>query len=197
MAACYNGSMLHNQVVFGLLTIAIGVVSYSIYFRSMFRGKTRPDPYSWLIWGILAGITFFAQINEGGGPGTWATAFTAVVCMLIASVAYLRHQGRLKRIDEFSLLGAFIAIIAWQLTENPLWAVVLAVVVGVIGFVPTFQKALRDPDQETAMTYLLNGTKFGVAIFALQSLNPVTLLYPVALVCMNIALAATIALKRS
>lgn len=188
--------MPDSKVIFGLLTIAIGIVSYFIYFFSIFKGKVKPDPYSWLIWGILATIVFFAQTRNGGGPGAWSTGFTAVVCFVIAIVAYIRYEKRVKKVDVVSLIGAFIAVAAWWLTENPLWAVILAITIGAIGFVPTFYKALSRPKEEPATTYSLNALKFGMAIFALGSLSPITWLYPAALVVMNVALVVTILVRR-
>jgi hypothetical protein len=187
---------LDDKTLLGILTIIIGILSYILYFFGIFEGKTKPDPYSWLIWGVLATIAFFAQSASGGGPGAWATALTAAVCLIIAMISYARYEGKIKKVDIVSLVGALLAIIAWRLTEDPLWAVVMAIVIGGIGFIPTFQKIFRKPREETATTYLLNGIKFGVALLALGSLTPVTWLYPAALAFMNVSLAATIFLRR-
>ncbi|OGY98651.1 MAG: hypothetical protein A2855_01310 [Candidatus Liptonbacteria bacterium RIFCSPHIGHO2_01_FULL_57_28] len=187
---------MDGKILLGLLTIGIGIISYVLYFFGIFRGRTKPDPYSWLIWGVLASIVFFAQIGSGGGPGAWATAFTAAVCLLIAAIAYARYQGKMKKVDLFSLIGAVVAIAVWRLTADPLWAVILAIIIGAIGFIPTFYKIFSRPAEETAATYSLNALKFGVALFALGSLSPVTWLYPAALVVMNVSLAATILLRR-
>ncbi len=188
--------MPDHKTLLGLLTLAIGVVSYSFYFRSIFRGKTRPDPYSWLIWGVLATITFFAQNADGGGAGAWATALTAIMCYLISFVTYRRHTGTLKPIDIASLIGAGVGVVLWYFTKDPLWTVCIAVAIGVIGFVPTFVKTLSYPTEEPAVTFLLNACKFGIALLALGQFTPVTALYPAALVVMNVGLAATILVKR-
>jgi uncharacterized membrane protein HdeD (DUF308 family) len=79
-----------DKVVLGYITLIIGVISYSFYFRNISRGKTRPEAFSWLIWSILAFITFFAQRAGNGGPGSWATLLTAVVCLIIS----LSHSRR-------------------------------------------------------------------------------------------------------
>ena len=185
------------KVVLGILTIAIGILSYSVYFRDVFRGKTRPDAFSWLIWGVLASVIFFAQSATHGGPGAWATAFTAIVCYLIAITAYIRGDGRIKLIDAISLIGAAIGVCLWYYTSDPLYTVLCAVGVGALGFVPTFRKAFKKPQEETTITYFLNGLKFAVAIIALESFTPVTWLYPGALVVLNMSLASMLYLRRS
>ncbi len=184
------------KILLGIFTILIGVTSYSFYFRNLLKGKTKPDAFSWFIWGVLAAIIFFAQSAKGGGAGTWATAFTAIVCFLIAVIAYSRGYGRIKVIDGISLIGAALGVILWYYTKDPLFAVLLAITVGAMGFVPVFRKAFDKPHEETAITYLLNGFKFAMAILALESFTPVTWLYPAALTFLNISLAMTLFLRR-
>lgn len=188
--------IIDYKIGLGIITILIGIVSYSFYFRDIFNGRTRPEGYSWLIWSVLAAITFFAQITNGGGAGAWATAFTSAACFIIAVVTFSRGGEHIKLIDKISLAGAAIAIGLWYLTKDPLLGVFLAISVGALGFVPTFRKVFKNPNEETAITYLLNACKFVLAIFALKSLTPVTWLYPMSLIFMNVSLAATIFLKR-
>jgi hypothetical protein len=191
-----KSSMADYKVLLGVCTILIGLVSYTFYFRDVFKGKTKPDAFSWLIWGILASVMFFAQSAEGGGPGTWATAFTGVVCYVIACVAFVRRSGRLKTIDTISFIGAGLGVGLWYYTHDPLLTVLLLIAIGAMGFVPTFQKAFEKPNEETAITFFLNGCKFALAFLALESFTPVTWLYPVSLTCLNISLAAMIVWKR-
>jgi hypothetical protein len=184
------------KILLGVLTILIGVVSYSFYFRDLLRGRTKPDAFSWLIWGVLASVIFFAQSAKDGGPGTWATAFTAVVCFLIAATAFFRGKSRLKTIDTLSLIAAAVGVALWYYTNNPLFTVLLSVGIGAVGFVPTFRKAFDRPREETAITYFLNGLKFLIAILALDSFTLVTWLYPAALVFLNMSLAAMLYWKK-
>lgn len=188
--------MPQKEIIFGLATIIIGVISYALYFRGIIRGRIRPDPFSWLIWGVLAAIAFFAQLARGGGPGTWATALTALACLAIAVFSYANHDGRPKSVDILSLLGAAVGLAAWYFTQDPLWAVIFTIIVGALGFVPTFAKSFYKPSQEAGFTYLLNACKFVLAIFALQSLNLTTVLYPAAMAAMNFAFVGMLAFHR-
>ena len=180
----------------GILTLVIGLISYSLYFRAIFSGKVKPDPYSWLIWGALAGITFFAQVSKGGGAGTWATALTAIICIVIAAVAFYRGDGHAKLIDWVSIGGALIGLILWDYTRNPLAAVELVIIIGALGFVPIFRQAFYKPQEEPTVTFALNGLKFGIALFAMGSLDPVTWLYPAAMTVMNGSLVTILILRK-
>lgn len=188
--------MYDYKTLIGILTLLIGVISYSFYFRGISRGEIKPEAYSWLIWSLLAAITFFAQITSGGGAGAWATALTAVVCLLIAIVTFKLGLGRLKKIDLVGLSGVLLALSLWYYTSNPLHAVILVIIIGVLGFVPTLEKAFTKPYEESAFTAALNASKFGLAIFALDNFNAVTYLYPTAMIMMGITLSALLLVRR-
>jgi hypothetical protein len=188
--------MLDSKTIFGLLTLPIGVISYVNYFVSIFKGRTKPEAFSWLIWSVLASITFFAQIAEGAGAGAWATGFTALVCLLISLTAFFKTRNKIKVIDWISMIGALSGLILWRYTSQPLVAVIFVVIVGIIGFVPTFIKIFVNPAEETALTYFLNAVKFVFALLATNSFNFVTALYPSALVFMNIFLVSAILFRR-
>jgi len=189
--------MLNYRTILGIIAIIVGVISYSFYFRDIFRGKTKPEAFSWLIWSLLAGITFFAQLSENAGPGAWPTAFTAVVCLVISLTVFFRkNSGGKKILDYASLSGALISIGIWKYTLNAMIAVVLVIIIGAFGFIPTFKKAFDKPTEETLLTYFLNGIKFALAFAALNSYSPITWLYPIAMVVMNFSLAAIIFWRR-
>lgn len=188
--------MFATKTLLGILTIVIGLVSYSLYFKDIFKAKNKPDAFSWLIWGVLACIAFFAQISEGGGPGTWVTAFTAIMCFAISATAFLKNYGHLKTHDAINLFGAGVGLCLWYYTNNPLFAVIIILSVGGIGFFSTYQKAYKEPAYETASTYALNALKFAVAFLALDSINLVTALYPAGMIIMNTQLAGMIFLRR-
>ena len=53
--------MDYHAVIGGAATV-IGVVGYVPYFRDIFRGTTKPHPFSWFLWALLAGIAFAAAV---------------------------------------------------------------------------------------------------------------------------------------
>lgn len=188
--------MFEMAQILGVIAVAIGLYGYVPYFRDIFKGKTKPHAFSWLIWGILTGIGFLAQVFDNGGPGAWVTGVTAFVCIMIFLLALSRGEKNITKSDWWCLLGAFLAIGLWLITDDPLIAVVLITVIDALGFIPTFRKSYHRPDQETAVTYVLSGVKFIVAIAALSNFSLVTVLYPLSLVLMNGLFVAMLYIRR-
>lgn len=179
-----------------VLAILIGFAAYAGYFRDIFRGTTKPHPFSWFVWGLLTVIVFFAQVTEGAGAGAWVTAVTALVCFVISSFGLREGLKNITAIDWICFISAIAAVILWQLTDNPLSAVIIVTLADMLAFVPTVRKAYGKPDEETAITFGLNGLKFIVALAALQTLSLTTVLYPASWVIANLAFVLMLLIRR-
>lgn len=173
------------KIFLGGLAIIVGLVGYAPYLRDLFKRKTRPHAFSWFAWGVLETTAFFAQISKGAGWGALITAFSAVVALFVAGVAFKRKDTEIKKVDWVALGGALIGIILWRLTHNPLLAVIFVTIADALAFIPTFRKSYHHPHQETLIEYALSAIKWSIALFALQSFNLTTWLYPASLIITN------------
>lgn len=177
--------MVEIKIILGTIAVIIALIGYVPYFRDIFRGKTKPHAYSWLVWGILTGIGFFGQILNKGGAGAWVTGITALICFTIFFFALKKGERNITFSDKLTLFGAFIAMLSWYLTSNPLSALILVIITDALGFFPTFRKSYHKPKEETMLTFFLNGLKFAIALFALETYSLNTYLYPVYLILAN------------
>ncbi len=187
--------MINYKVVLGSLSVAVALAGYIPYIWNMIRGKTKPHAFSWLVWALLEGITFFAQISKGSGAGAWVTGVGAMIAGGVAVAAFINKDKEITVLDWTALSGAGIGIILWQVTKNPLTAVISVTIADALGFIPTFRKGYHKPDEETVLEYFLSTVKYTISIFALQSYSLTTWLYPASLILTN-SLFVTMALVR-
>lgn len=180
----------------GAAAIIVAVISYIPYFRDIFRGKTKPHAFSWLVWGILNAIAFAGQLHDKAGAGAWAVGFTAVVLFVIFGLALARGERNIRPFDWYCLLGAGIALLFWLLTSDPLFSVVLITAIDAFGFLPTFRKAYQKPHQETAVTFTLSTLKYLLVLITLEHYTVVTMLFPLSLVIMNGLFVIMLAVRR-
>jgi hypothetical protein len=167
------------KLLFGILSIIPGVIAYTLYFRNMFAGKTKPHAFSWLIWGLLAGNGFFAQISAHAGIGSWATGMTSVACLLIFAIAIFRGDTKLTRLDWTLLLLALASFGLLFVIEDKTIALCVTLFATLLGFTMTLKKAWVKPHEEAVVSFALNALKFLPAIFALQTYSFLTVAYPV------------------
>lgn len=173
------------KIFLGYLAVIIGIISYIPYITNIFRGKTKPHAFSWLVWSILTGIAFAVQAVENGGAGAWVTGVTSLACMVIFILALFKENIKFSFFDWSSLVVAFTAIILWKITNNPVAAVILVTLAYAFGFFPTFRKAYLKPYEETVITFIFSSLKFLLSIIALTSFSIATGFYPVSLVLIN------------
>ncbi|MCR4328632.1 MAG: hypothetical protein NUV53_03905 [Patescibacteria group bacterium] len=183
------------HAVLGLIAVAIGIIGYVPYYRDIFRGTTKPHPFTWLGFAILNGITFVAQVVTGGGPGAWVTAITTIATLGIAILAFTRGEKNITIFDWICFIGALIGIVLWRLTSDPLWAVVIVTVADLLAFAPTYRKAFLRPQEETVTLYMMSVFKYAISIFALTTLSLTTVFFPVAIVLANVGIVFVLIIR--
>ena len=169
----------------GLSATILALISYIPYFRDLLRGRTKPHAFSWLIWALLTGIGFAGQIADGAGPGSWVTGITAVICSVIFVAAILRGERDITIFDWWCLFTSLLTIPLWIICDTPLWSMILISIIDAVGYLPTFRKSWKKPLEETLITYFISAVKFLIALFALENLSVITVMYPASLVIMN------------
>ena len=174
-----------DKAVIGSIAAAVGILNYIPYIWSILKGKMRPHAFSWLVWGVLTGIAFAAQVTGNGGAGAWVTGTTAIGCFVIFLLALFKGQRAFPLFDWLSLAGAFLAMAVWWLTKNPLGAVLLVSLVDFLGFLPTFRKGWEKPFEDSTLLFGVGALKFVIGIFALDTFDLITGFYPLLLIVLN------------
>ena len=177
--------LLEYQIVLGILATAIGLAGYIPYFKDLIKKEIKPHAFSWLIWGILQTVVFFASTSKGGGAGAWVIGAPALLNMIIFVIALFRGEKEITKLDKASLIVALFGIGLWVITTSPVWSVIILTGVDIVGFVPTFRKAYKRPKEEAVSVFALSSIAFGVSLFAIGMLNITTVLYPASLTLSN------------
>lgn len=178
-------TIMDYKLILGIITVVIAFISYIPYFRDIFKGKTKPHAFSWLVWSVLTGIGFVGQVADNGGAGTWVTGVSALICIIVFFLALFKGEKEITRTDWLSLFGAGIAILLWIVVDQPIISIILITLIDALGFAPTFRKSFHKPQEETVITYTFSAIKFFIALFALDTFSILTVLYPASLVVMN------------
>ncbi len=180
----------------GYLSVLTALIGYGLYLRSIWLGKTRPHAFSWLLWALLTGIVFVAQVLKVGGAGAWVTGVSSVICLLIGISALFKDERGFSKFDWVFLSAALAALFVWFFTKNVTASVVLVTIIDVLGYASTIRKGYRYPHEEMATSFSLNSLKYVFALFALQAYSIATVLYPASLIFMNGLVAVLVVVRR-
>ncbi|MCY1361974.1 hypothetical protein D9M69_486720 [compost metagenome] len=138
-----------NKETLGAISLLVTLVQYIPYCRSIYRKQLRPHVFSYLIWGVSAGIVAVAQWSAEAGPGAWAMALVALLCFLVVGLSYRTGTRYISGGDWIAFIVAMLAIPIWVLTDNPLYAVVVVTLIDIAAFYMTMRKAIISPNEES------------------------------------------------
>jgi F0F1-type ATP synthase assembly protein I len=164
--------------IIGLIAGVLAAASYVPYVFDIVRKKVKPERASWLIWSLLVGIALFAQLFKGAEDSLWFTLFDSAGAFVIFLLSIKYGVGGLTKRDIRGLIGAGIGLLLWYLTKDPIWALVITIIVDAIAVALNVAKTLEDPKSET---YLMWSTVSFAAILGMISvgeLNYGLLVYP-------------------
>ncbi|OGY94501.1 MAG: hypothetical protein A2406_04315 [Candidatus Komeilibacteria bacterium RIFOXYC1_FULL_37_11] len=196
LLACYN-LVMDFKLIFGLLATILSIFAFLPYIRDIFKNKTKPHLYSWLVWSIIQSVGVLAMIKGGAEFGSWGLAIGCLFCILIFFLSFKYGTKNITKIDTILLLATLITIVIWLREEDPLWSVILITIIDLLGFIPTYRKTYLAPDTETLDIYVLDVFSYGAAIVAIASYSLATTLYVGSLVLTNLVMVIIVLRRRS
>lgn len=179
---------------FGYISGICIVLSFLPYLVSIFKGQAKPERASWLIWSILGGIAFFSQLAKGGSSSLWLPGTQTFGDILIFMLAIWYGMGGISKRDRWSLGIAAVSLILWYLTNEPVVALLLAIVMDASGAVLTIMKSYEHPTTEPITAWVLTMIGAFFAIFAVGNWNWILLIFPLYSFVANIIIVISIKL---
>lgn len=88
-------------------------------------------------------------------------------------------------IEGVCTLLAIIAIVSWQLTHQPLLAIIFAIIADLMASVPTVVKAYRDPQSEHPAGWFIVVSAAILGLLSTTIVNPANIIFPAYILCIN------------
>lgn len=171
--------------LFAITAVILVIVGHAPYLRDILKKKIQPHPYTWLVWTIVALITFFGQISKGAGIGALPTAVAELFTITIFIFSIRYGFKDISKSDTYFLIIALLGIIPWIITKDATISVIIAVSIDVIAYIPTIRKTWKCPKTETTLLYNVNIVRHGLTLFSLQTYNVATVIHSTAMVVTN------------
>lgn len=188
--------MFTTPEIIGALSFLIGLYGSGVYIVSILKHETRPHLFTWLVWTLLSGIGYFAQLHDKAGPGAWALAITALFSLMIVLLCLKYGEKTITKGDKIALGASLTAILPWLLTKDPLGSVILISIIDIVAFYPTIRKSWMKPGEEHLGAYNLANLKFVLSFFAMSAFTLNTMLYPTVIVLANGAFVVMCLIRR-
>ncbi len=182
------------------LAFAAAIVAFAgniPYLRDAFNKRVTPHPYTWFVWSIVSGITFFGQLAKGAGIGALPTAVALAFTVFIFVYSLRYGFGNVVKSDNYFLGAALLGLIPWAITKDPTASVVVAVSIDLVAFAPTIRKTWIKPSSETPLLFGANVVRHILTLFSLGSYNVATTLHSIAMILTNSLMTGIILFKEA
>ncbi|MGI8419430.1 MAG: hypothetical protein ACR2LN_02185 [Candidatus Levyibacteriota bacterium] len=165
--------------VFGQIAGFLAFLSYIPYIHAIFAGKTKPHRATYAIWSMVNIVILFSYFASGARATIWIPLAFAIGQMFIFLLSIKYGFGGAGKLDILCLVGAFVGILSWIITKNPVAALYLSIVVKFLGLIPTIKKSYYHPKTENTLSWAIITLGSFLNLFALTSFNPVISVYPI------------------
>ncbi len=187
---------MNYKLIIAIITVILVFYAYIPYIIDIFKKKTIPHVFTYFIFGLTNSIIYALQIKGGAGVGAWVTLFVALFCIFIFILSLRIGDKDITFSDIVFLLLALISLFFWLVVNQPVLAIILIVLTDILGFVPTIRKSWNRPHTETLSLYTISTFRHGLAIFALEKFNILTILNPIAWTLANGLFALILVIRR-
>ena len=173
-----------------LIAALFTLVAAIAYIRSMFKGQTKPNRVTWLMWTVAPFTAAFASFSSGA---TWAVvpvfmSGLSPFLILLASLLNRRAYWKLSAFDYGCGVLSALALVLWCVTENPNVAIVFAIFSDALAATPTLRKAWRNPESEFRWPFLVGVFSPMTSFLVAPAWTFSEIAFPAYLVAINILL---------
>lgn len=145
--------------IFSVFSCAIMATAAFTYFRQVLKGKSTPNPATWLIWAVVAimNATTYHTVVEGDNLKFLMTAISAFGITLIFFYSFFKGKfTKPGEVEIICLLMAFTIGIFWRTTKNDIATNLLLQAILLISFYPTIRGLWKHGAREKHLPWSLS-----------------------------------------
>jgi len=181
-----------------LIAASATLIAAAAYVRSMFKGQTKPNRVTWLMWTIAPFTAAFASFSSGA---TWAAVPVLMsglspFMILIASFLNKRAYWKPSAFDYACGALSALALVLWYVTENPNVAILFAIFSDALAATPTLRKAWRNPESEFRWPYVVGVFSPMTSFLVAPAWAFSEIAFPAYLVAINILLVISVSNRK-
>ena len=139
-----------------IFTAIINSIWGIIYIKDTLKWETKPNKVTWGIWAAAPIIGSFAMFFSQWFNWNILPVFMAgFIPLLIFLSSFINKNSywKLWKLDYICLFSAILALILWQITDNPLLAIIFSILADFIAAIPIIIKAYKFPETETVFPF--------------------------------------------
>jgi hypothetical protein len=163
-------------IIAGGMSSALATYSSVPYIRSVLNGKTKPDRLGWLVFAIMNGMVFFAQVFSGGRSSTLVSLAFFVFSLSVFLLTFVKGTTKSTKTTKILFGFAVVTMIIWALTRNNDIAIWLTVLIDLFAAAIIILKTRSHPGPENVESWAIGTLAYIFSCLALYHV-PLGILY--------------------
>lgn len=173
------------KLTIAIIAAILAIIGNVPYLRDVLKKKVIPHPYTWLVWSIVSGVTFFGGLAKGSGVGAIPVGASEIFTLIIFAFSLQYGWSHVRKIDTVFLVIALLGLIPWALTKDPTISVITVVCIDLVAFIPTLRKTWKHPETENQILYSTNAARHSLVLASVQTYNIATTLHSIVMIIVN------------
>ena len=162
---------LHLKAFFGISSSLFVLIGGIPYLKDIHERRVRPHVLSWTGWAFTTALGGSAMFASGS---TWATAIlfaNTALCVSIAGYSIVRKVGVWSTGPQDAIFFGLgiLGLVLWQVLNEPVIALIFAILADLFFGLPTIIKTYKDPSSETPFAWAMASLSGLLSLFALRN----------------------------
>ncbi|HUC90020.1 MAG TPA: hypothetical protein VMR45_04415 [Patescibacteria group bacterium] len=172
---------------FVFVAMAVRLLSGARYIFEIFQKGVKPNPITWFCWTLTSMVAAFAQWKAGVGIQALMTFTLGVgpLAVFVISILKDRDATHFTKSNIACGLLAIVGIVLWQITSDPVLAIVFCILADIFGAIPTIVKARKVPGSEPALPYFLTMVSMVITLLTIKTWTIADAAFPIYIFCIN------------
>ena len=165
---------------FVVVAAALSVAGSAAYVRDTLRGVTTPHRVTWGLWALEGTLAYAVEIQQRVGLASLMTLALGLT-PLVVFLASFKNAHAAWKIDAFDMGCGVVSlggVVLWAALNQPTAALLSFAAADFIAALPTYRKAWRAPESETARTFVLGAFNTGITLLTLRVVTTAGALFP-------------------
>jgi hypothetical protein len=169
---------LSTKEIIGYSAGLISFINMFWYMRGVLRGSVKPTLAYWLLAEVAMLLIIFSAFALWDRTTLWIAVAYASTQVIIIGLA-IKHKNIWLRGLDYYLLGlAWVSILLWWYTKNPLYTLMINVGIDASGYIPLWRQIWKNPETEDTIYWAIAGSASVLNMFAVGSFTFESILYP-------------------
>ncbi|MFA7337187.1 MAG: hypothetical protein WC028_10410 [Candidatus Obscuribacterales bacterium] len=179
---------------FVIFASLFNIVGSAVYAYKTFKGETKPNRVTWLLWMVIPMIAFFAELQEGVGLQSLMTFMIGFGPLLVFIASFLNKQSywQMSKLDWTCGILSIVALVAWKVSGHGDVAIAFSLVADGLAGLPTLIKSWKEPQSEHYAPYLAGAISAGITLLTITNWTFANYAFPAYILCTGVGVAVIV-----